>query len=124
MSVLDKWNARLDKLHSYMDKVIESEPEFSQVVITSKELLHQLIEVVSILDLTLSIPNACPGGDKHFMYVWREGHHYLECEVFDNRAEFFYVNEETDDTWAMDLPGDEDDVRELLEKLVLFSSKE
>lgn len=51
----------------------------------------------------LEVPDACPGSENNFMYVWSKAEHYLECEIFGNGAvEFFYRNRSTGDNWGED----------------------
>lgn len=51
----------------------------------------------------LEVPDACPGSNDNFMYVWSTAEHYLECEIFgDGTVEFFYRNRSTGDNWGED----------------------
>lgn len=51
----------------------------------------------------LEVPDACPGSNNDFMYVWSKAEHYLECEFFgDGAVEFFYRNRSTGDNWGED----------------------
>lgn len=115
--------SRVKGLKSYMDELVFYEPHLKPIVELSMEVLRGLTEVMGILNLTLAVPNACPGENNNFMFVWDSNLHYLECEVFINGVvEFFYKDRTSGFVWGLDLPGDEDNLHELMARLLMFCS--
>ena len=128
-SLLNYQNA-LKKWHTYVNSLyreLESEGVgFTQNVLDSaKQFLDVLVEYFRTDFLFLEIPDACPGESKNFMFLWDNGVHYLECEIFDNGAvEFFYKNRSTDEIWGEDTRINAKLTPEIANKLMLFVSTE
>lgn len=70
----------------------------------------------------LEVPDACPGSNDDFMYVWSKAEHYFECEIFgDGAVEFFYRNRSTGDNWGEDTTLEHGLSTTILAKAALFT---
>lgn len=94
---------RYEKLLVYMEKAKQGGIS-NEILDISLDTLCMLIDFINSKGLSLYIPNACPGENDNFMYVWSDDQHYLECEIFTNKiVEFFYKNKVNNTVWGIDV---------------------
>lgn len=75
-----------------------------EILNISLDTLSMLIDFINSKGLSLCIPDACPGENDDFMYVWLDNKHYLECEIFTNKViEFFYRDRVNNNVWGIDI---------------------
>lgn len=92
------------------------------VLDTAWQTWEKLKEYFLLKGLCLEVPDACPGQSDNFMYAWSKGEHYLECEIFGNKAlEFFYQNRNTNEVWGEDTTLEQEFSAAVLEKVALFA---
>jgi hypothetical protein len=110
----------LDSLHS--EAASSNEAEFTVFVIDySWQVWQALSSRFLECDLCLEVPDACPGHSDNLMYTWSKSEHYLECEIFGNRAvEFFYRNRKSGEVWGEDTTLEHGFSTAILEKATCF----
>jgi hypothetical protein len=69
-------------------------------------------------------PDMCPSDNLNIiMLTWNTRGHYLECEVYYNRFEFFYRNDSTNSVFGEDVPIDGEFSEELTHIIKVFCNK-
>ncbi|MEH2295071.1 hypothetical protein [Nostoc sp.] len=112
----------LDYIQSLRSKIVASgETEFTVSVLEKAEQVWEnLRSVFSLKGKSLEVPDACPGCQDNFMYVWSKRDHYLECEIFGTgEVEFFYRN--NGEIWGEDIKVEQEFSAAIIDKIALFA---
>lgn len=119
-----KLRAYIDSLKSEMKNMKESELS-EKAIDLAWSVWKKLKKILSQKGFSLEVPNACPGLNANFMYVWEKNEHYLECEIFENgEIEFFYVKNtdgKHEQIWGEDTTFEQGFSDVILDKVSLFT---
>lgn len=112
--------SRVQKLQYYLRSLVRNGDVDSSTALQAWRVWHSLS---CALSNTLPVPDAASGPNGEILYTWNARSHHFELEIFpDGRAEFFYINHDTDDMWSADYTGDPlpDVVRNGVEPFLLY----
>lgn len=119
---------RHKELQAYIDSLrsevrVSYEAEFTESVLdTAWKVWESLKMAISARGLCLEVPDASPGNQNNFMYVWSKGDDYFECEIFGTgEVEFFYRNRNSGKNWGEETTIEQQFSRTILDKAALFA---
>jgi len=88
---------------------------------TAQFALSAWIKLSAELRGLLQVPDAATGSEGEVLYSWDRNEHHLELEIFANdKAEFFYLNRVSNETWEDELQPTTPISEPIAEKIALF----